>query len=343
MYLKNIFAPKLTKIMSRAANQAGVDRALSGTALKRNVSNTARAATYDLFTDTDTLDQQEFNFLHLIVLGLRHLNLEMVLAQCLSPQCDIDTPDVNGRTPLIWAAWRGDVKTIALLLTSRADINKTDHEGHSALAKAVKSGHLDCVRKLLEAGASFKTGNDHGLQPIHWASSNKLNGSTIVDELLSWGANPNAHSTSGTPLHFAANRGFLDTVKRLVRGGANIDAQDSDGDSPAMVALLCWNQSVFSHLMHTGARLDLVRKTGENILHLVTWSGSSEIWRDMANTVSSDQVSRIDITALHNGHGLRHCFDTCRDLWYVGERESKAEEEMKFRRLIKAFKYRHVC
>jgi ankyrin repeat protein len=42
-----------------------------------------------------------------------------------------------------------------------------------------------------------------------------------------------------TPLHLAANRGSLDTVKCLLRGGADIDAQDSDSDTPAMVALLC--------------------------------------------------------------------------------------------------------
>lgn len=310
--------------------------------MDRKVSSTAHAASYDLFINTETLNQQEFNFLHLIVLGLRNLSLELVLAQCLSHQSDVDAPDVNGRTPLIWAAWRGDVGSVELLLNSRAKINRVDHQGYSAIARAAKAGHLDCVRKLLRAGASIDISDDRGIQPIHHASSNKASGLPIVDDLLAAGAHPNAPSANGTPLHFAANRGSTGIVKSLLLAGADVDTQDLDGDSPAMVSLLCWNQSTFSYLMRAGAKLNHVRKTGENIVHLVTWSGSTEIWSEMTKYVNSERMSGVDIGALHNGHGLKHCYEYCRSLWYVGERENKEEEEMKFQRMIEAFKNKAV-
>jgi ankyrin repeat protein len=305
--------------------------------LDRNVSGTGKANSYDLFINIETLDQQGFNFLHLVVLGLRQLNLEMVLAQCLSPQVDVDMPDINGRTPLIWAAWRGDEKSVDLLISSRAGVDRTDHEGYSAIGRAAKSGHVNCVRRLLEAGALISISDDYGLQPIHHASSNKANGFVVVDELLAWGADPNAQSACGTPLHFASNRGSVDTVKRLLSGGADIDAQDPDGDSPAMVALFCWNQSIFSYLMQAGAKLNHVRKTGENILHLVTWVGSTEIWSELSAYVNSEQTSGLDVKVSHNGHGLMHCFDHCRNLWYVGERETIGDELVKFRHMIDTF------
>jgi hypothetical protein len=85
---------------SRAANRPGVDRVLSGTDLYRNVSSTARAASresYELFINTESLDQQEFKILHLIVLGLHHIDLDLMLRH----QIGVDPPDIYGRTPLI--------------------------------------------------------------------------------------------------------------------------------------------------------------------------------------------------------------------------------------------------
>jgi ankyrin repeat protein len=190
---------------------------------------------------------------------------------------------------------------------------------------------------LLGARALVNICDDYGLQPTHHASSNKTNGLVVVNELLAYGANPNAPSACGTPLHFASNRGSLDTVKRLLSAGADINARDPDDDSPAMVTLLCWNQSIFSCLMHAGAKLNHVRKTGEDILHLVTWAGSTETWNELSTYASTEQTSGLDVRVPHNGHGLTHCFDHCRNLWYVGERETMADEVAKFRHMIYTF------
>lgn len=305
--------------------------------LDRIVSNSAQAASYSLFINEDTLEQQDFNFLHLIVLGLRNLPLDLVLKQCLSYQSDVDAPDVNGRTPLAWAAWRGDMESVELLLASRADPDRADHEGFTAMTRAIKAGHLDCVRRLLAAGASLTKSDKNAYQPIHHASCNKANGHLMVDELLAHGADPNAPSSRAGPLHLAANRGSLNTIGRLLSAGADINEQDSDGDSPAMVALLCWNQPAFIHLMQAGASLKFTRKKGENILHLVTWAGSTNIWKMLTERAHTEQTNGVDVDAMHNGHDLDHCFQTCRELWYVGEREERAMEKMKFDRMIEAF------
>lgn len=252
---------------------------------------------------------------------------------------DIDMPDVNGRTPLMWAAWRGDIQSLDLLLNARGDTNRTDidrkdREGYSALARAAEAGHLDCVRRLLEAGTSVHITDGWGLQPIHHACGNKANWLAIVEELLKKGADPNAPSENGTPLHEAANRGSLDTVKYLINSGADTDAQDSDGDTPAMVALVCWNESTFIYLAEAGAKLYLTDSMGMNVVNIAIRCASTGIWDAIIEFAREGRLDGLDLDAQHQGHDIHHCFHTCGDLVYVGKRRVKEEEERKFLSMI---------
>ena len=48
-----------------------------------------------------------------------------------------------------------------------------------------------------------------GWEPIHAAAA--ANAADSLDVLLSWGADPNTHQTSGhTPLHLSVQRGYYD-------------------------------------------------------------------------------------------------------------------------------------
>jgi len=57
-------------------------------------------------------------------------------------------------TPLHWAAERGHVKCVTLLLQYGADVTATDHAlGRTALHDAAHRGHVDCVAALLQSDA----------------------------------------------------------------------------------------------------------------------------------------------------------------------------------------------
>jgi hypothetical protein len=98
------------------------------------------------------------------------------------------------RRPLHWAARRGDVASLDLLLAAGA---KTDgQEPASALLLAVDSGHLAAVERLLAAGAS----------PVRCGT---------MDVRLSWGST-NSVSSRTCPLRHAVERDFAAAVEPLV-------------------------------------------------------------------------------------------------------------------------------
>jgi ankyrin repeat protein len=181
----------------------------------------------------ESLDRQRFTVLHLIILQLQPWDLERALEDCLY---DIDAVDINGRTTLLWAAWKGDIQNVRLLLEYGADPNVTDIEWWTPLAKACEAGHLDVTQALLDVAASPSIANREGSQPVHHASAHQSAAAAIIQRSLDYGADLSARTKSGqTPLHIAAENGNPDTVKRLLAGSTDRDMIDDNGDTPLML------------------------------------------------------------------------------------------------------------
>ncbi|RYP10624.1 hypothetical protein DL765_008049 [Monosporascus sp. GIB2] len=98
----------------------------------------------------DFIDGSKFTKTHKIVLGLSLQNLEEELL--LNPD-DINLQDTMGRTPLAWAAARGNTQAVATLLSHGADPTIMDIQISGPLSNAAAQGHTTCVELLLEAQA----------------------------------------------------------------------------------------------------------------------------------------------------------------------------------------------
>lgn len=71
----------------------------------------------------------------------------------LSRGADPNLGDANGDTPLILATQRGFVEGAARMLMKRAEVDKTNRLGETALIVAVQQRQSAIVKMLLEAGA----------------------------------------------------------------------------------------------------------------------------------------------------------------------------------------------
>lgn len=143
---------------------------------------------------------------------------------------EIDAKDVNGLTPLYFAAAHGHTDVLRLLLANAAQPDAgTPGEGSgTALTVAVIFGHADCAKELMRYGARHDLTDYDGRTPLHIAVY-KGNDALALD-ILARSVDVNTVSRSGnSPLHEALTNSNASLSVALVRAGADWTAKDRWG------------------------------------------------------------------------------------------------------------------
>lgn len=81
--------------------------------------------------------------------------VEKIMKNNGSFKVDVDAREDNSMTPLIVAACKGQLDTVKLLHSYKADINATDKDGRTALHNAVGYSHPELVSALLKMEADY--------------------------------------------------------------------------------------------------------------------------------------------------------------------------------------------
>jgi ankyrin repeat protein len=146
--------------------------------------------------------------------------------------------DVGGFTPLMAAAYCGDLECVQFLLQCGAQVNARTPAGLTALIEATLSGNVAIVKELLARGADpnawYQLEKPKGpfLTPVLAAAS--LGDAACLRLLLERGAD--VHVQGGpfdaSPLLCAATTGSEETVRLLLAYGANPQATDWAGHVP---------------------------------------------------------------------------------------------------------------
>ena len=97
-----------------------------------------------------------FSKIHKIVVGILSLSLEVQLQDQMY-RAEMDAHDSRGRSPLHWAAPRGD-SSVKTLLRAGANTKRQDHERGTALLAAVQSSSVRCTELLLMADGDVHYG-----------------------------------------------------------------------------------------------------------------------------------------------------------------------------------------
>lgn len=339
MYVCSLITSRILRltliVQFSMAIQPGIDRALSNTSRTAQGVSIVPTEPFDpsFFTTSDLLDEQDFSFLHRIVVGINATNLRALLNTGVS---DVDKGDANGRTALLWAAWRGQVEDVKALLDYGADPGKTDYEGYTALAKACEGGHVYCVRLLISGGAPLDSVTKKGYTHLHVACGSLLTNNSVLAELINNGARLDMGDNQGqTPLHTACNRGSLETVGYLLDQGADINAMDGLNRSPTLLALLCWREDIFCYLVDKKAALDNT-PPGKSLVHVATWGLSQKTWAVLTEAAQDGRLNPNCVAQKHQGHDIEQCFSQCRDKWYPAKRGDRKKELQIFRNMIQA-------
>ena len=193
-------------------------------------------------------------------------------------ELDVNSVNSNGETPIHAAANRGHVDAIEFCVSIGVNPNAVDFNGSTALHCAASNGHLKAVECLLECSNVKYVKNRVGKTAFSIAEENKhfhltdtlrfgdlLMLAARVDDvhalkrLLGEGGWVNRRDQNGwTPLHWAAFKGRIKSVKVFIDHGAWVDAVDDAGYTPLHCAAEAGHLQVALLLVgHGGSQVSL--------------------------------------------------------------------------------------
>ena len=156
---------------------------------------------------------------------------------------------------LVDAARNKDREAVRSLLKQHIDVNAPQGDGATALLWAAHWNDLDTADLLIHAGANVNATNLYGVTPV-WEACN-IASEAMVEKLLKAGANPNAALEIGeTPLMRCARTGSLEGVKALLARGADVNAKEARREQTALMWAVSENHTeIAKSLIEHGANV----------------------------------------------------------------------------------------
>ncbi|MGI9075412.1 MAG: ankyrin repeat domain-containing protein [Bryobacteraceae bacterium] len=193
---------------------------------------------------------------------------------------DVNARSNMGRTALIIAVFHdGSFEIAKLLIEKGADTTARDKLGFTVLEAAAQGNDTDTVRLVLAHGGDVKAKDGIGATALMAAARN--GNPEVVKLLLARGSDvstvtveffesvKNGPIALGlfTPLILAVPYGGFDTVKLLVEAGANVNAADTRGMTPLMLAVSSDRPDprIIRLLRSKGADVTIKSKRGETV------------------------------------------------------------------------------
>jgi ankyrin repeat protein len=153
--------------------------------------------------------------------------------QMIGKGMDPNTADAKGNTLLIIAVREGHRDVVGALVRRKANANKRNQYGDSALMLASLRGDREIARMLIElGGAEVK---HSGWAPIHYAAF--YDKPEMIRYLIAKGADKDALAPNGyTPLMLSARSGHTDAARALLQEDVDINLRNPDGQTALKIA-----------------------------------------------------------------------------------------------------------
>jgi len=117
-------------------------------------------------------------------------------AKNLIASSSVDLTDGEGRTPLIYAAFSGNIEMLKWLIEHKANINIQDRNGWCALHAASQNKHIEAIEILIDSEANLNLTDSYGNGPLWTATMNARGDNTIPKLLLAAGADADHKNNS---------------------------------------------------------------------------------------------------------------------------------------------------
>ena len=176
--------------------------------------------------------------------------------------------------------------------------------GAPLLHVAAKLGHPDCVKLLLEKGASLTDETKDKVTALHRAATRlDSNAEGVVEVLIKKGANINQGTPTGRlPIHEAITSGNKRVVAALEKAGSNIHGTMEDGRAFLTVAIQGQQKELVDYLLMKGvnANGNPVQDSFTPLQHAINTGDTDLIDRLIENKGANvNKMSKAGMGALH--------------------------------------------
>uniref|UniRef100_A0A1D1Z4B1 S-acyltransferase n=1 Tax=Anthurium amnicola TaxID=1678845 RepID=A0A1D1Z4B1_9ARAE len=172
----------------------------------------------------------------------------------------LSKPDGNGYYPLQWASLNGYSDIVQYIIEHGGDVNATDNVQQTALHWAAVRGSIATADVLLDNGARVEAADLNGYRAVHVAAQYGQTG-FLNHIVIKYGADFDSLDNDGrSSLHWAAYKGFADTIRLLLFRNAYQGRQDKEGCTPLHWAALRGHMEACNILVHTCTKEELMMK-----------------------------------------------------------------------------------
>ncbi|EOX97299.1 Palmitoyltransferase TIP1, putative isoform 1 [Theobroma cacao] len=208
----------------------------------------------------------------------------------------LTTPDGNGYYALQWAALNNFPDIAQYITEHGGNVNAIDNNKQTALHWAAVRGSIAVADVLLQNGARVEATDINGYRAVHVAA--QYGQTAFLNHIVAkYHADYDAPDNDGRcPLHWAAYKGFADTIRLLLFRDASQERQDKEGCTPLHWAAIRGNAEACTVLVHAGTKQELVvkDKAGFTPVQLAYDKGHRQIALFLSNAARANSNRLVD-------------------------------------------------
>ncbi|KAL9675449.1 hypothetical protein QQ045_003651 [Rhodiola kirilowii] len=184
-----------------------------------------------------------------------------------------------GASVLVKLVMTGDMDKLRDVIerSGTESVNSVDQSGRSLLHLAVMKNRADLVQMLLEYEPDINAHSSSGSSPLESAAASGH--ALIVELLLAHGANMERSGPSSIgAIHLAARQGHIEVLKLLLLKGADVESTTKDGSTALHIATEERKRDCVRLLLASGSNTDVANfTTGDTPLHIAAAQGDKHL------------------------------------------------------------------
>ena len=222
-------------------------------------------------------------------------NLEVLIA-C---GADLSIANNDGNNCLIGAAMTDQPMIINFLLDEcKGDVDYSNVCQETALFWAASNGYIGCLEQLIAHKANLEKCDKYGITPLMVAAEHGE--AKAVEILLEAGANSNHQNQDGeTALMKACAEGFIDCVKALIKYQTDHTITDDEGNPAILWCCMTGNMEIFQFLVLEALHLkkeDIEQTVNNDKETCIDWivENKLDVGLEVLKTLGIDVSSYMD-------------------------------------------------